>query len=360
MRLLPLLLATLLCASLPAQPALELEVRHAPQPYRSGGEWRFVYELHVRNAGPKQVGVRRVAVLAGGKELAQWEGPALGGRFAPADPQAVPARLPNFAPGQAAVCYLEFQLPGALDLPPRLEHQLVTGEGAWTGGACPVDTRPPVVLGPPLRGGPWAAIHAASWSRGHRRVLFRRDGPQPHIPARFAIDWVRLDERGAFAQGDEGQIANHFGYGAEVLAGAEARVVGVRDSIAEDPKVSLAARPLEEASGNFVTLDLGDGRFAHYEHLQPGSLQVKVGDQVKRGQVLARLGNTGDSTGPHLHLHVSTGATPWQGEGVPYAVDGWEALGRYVSMDDFGKKPWTSQPPVRRVERPQENEVGRF
>lgn len=50
-------------------------------------------------------------------------------------------------------------------------------------------------------------------------------------------------------------------------------------------------------------LDLGDNRHAFYGHLLPGSLRVKPGDRVRRGQVIGRLGNSGNSTGPHLHFH---------------------------------------------------------
>lgn len=53
-----------------------------------------------------------------------------------------------------------------------------------------------------------------------------------------------------------------------------------------------------------VSLDLGHGLRAFYAHLQPGSVRVKTGELVKRGQVLGRLGNSGNSAGPHLHFHV--------------------------------------------------------
>jgi len=55
--------------------------------------------------------------------------------------------------------------------------------------------------------------------------------------------------------------------------------------------------------------------------LQPGSLRVKTGDRVRRGQVLPRIGNSGDARGPHLHFQVSTSASPLAGEGGPYVID---------------------------------------
>jgi murein DD-endopeptidase MepM/ murein hydrolase activator NlpD len=102
---------------------------------------------------------------------------------------------------------------------------------------------------------------------------------------------------------------------------------------------------LGEGSGNFVSLDLGDGRYAHYEHLRPGSIRVHSGEHVHRGQVIAALGFSGDSTGPHLHFHVSDGAAPLAGEGLPFVIAGYDVLGDYPDLDDFDAgKPWRALP----------------
>jgi murein DD-endopeptidase MepM/ murein hydrolase activator NlpD len=74
-------------------------------------------------------------------------------------------------------------------------------------------------------------------------------------------------------------------------------------------------------AGNTITLDLGGGQFAYYMHLQPGSLSVKVGDRVRRGQVMARIGASGDAREPHLHFEVTTSPKLLAGEGVPYLID---------------------------------------
>jgi murein DD-endopeptidase MepM/ murein hydrolase activator NlpD len=195
-------------------------------------------------------------------------------------------------------------------------------------------------------------------------VLFALDG-KVRVPARFAVDWMKLDPDGHYASGDEKQVANWYGYGEDVLAVAAGTVANVRDSIGESATSSDDRRPLGHASGNFVTLAIGPGTYAHYEHLKPGSIRVKKGEHVSIGQVIGSLGYTGDSTGPHLHFHVSTGDAPLDGEGLPYALRTFEVAGTYPSIEAFAqRKPWqplpAGSPAFRRREFPAANVVVEF
>ena len=152
---------------------------------------------------------------------------------------------------------------------------------------------------------------------------------------------------------------NYRCYGAEALAVADATVAAVKDGIPENvPGINSRAVPitLETVGGNYVILDLGSGRYAFYAHFQPGSLKVKQGDKVKRGQVLGLVGNSGNSTEPHLHFHISDGPTPLSSSGVPYAHQSFEVQGK-----NPGWKPGTTATPVKReMEMPADGEVVRF
>jgi hypothetical protein len=85
---------------------------------------------------------------------------------------------------------------------------------------------------------------------------------------------------------------------------------------------------LDEADGNSVILDIGGGNYVFYGHFQPGSIRVKKGDRVRRGDVLALVGNSGNSSAPHLHFHVMNGPLSFSSNGLPYVVDSFTVTGR--------------------------------
>ena len=149
---------------------------------------------------------------------------------------------------------------------------------------------------------------------------------RPSISRRYATDWF-LTKDGVSFKGDERDRNSYYSYGQPVLAVAGGTVVAARDGMPDNvpgpPNDFQRAVPitLETVTGNTVILDLGGGQFAHYYHLQPGSLRVKTGDRVQSGAVLARIGVSGDPNVPHLHFEVTTSTIPLAGEGVPYVID---------------------------------------
>ncbi len=374
-----LLLMLFACLSIPVAAAtlrqsFDLQVPQAPTTVTVDGQRQLVYELHVTNYAGAGMLPSKLEVLdadAKGKPLASWAGPALLARMAiDGTDQSPDAR--GLAAGVQAVIYVEVVLPAGTRVPRRLIHRLAyeattahaREPGEVVGGAVTIDRRAPVTLAPPLRGGPWIAIYDASVPRGHRRVMFALDG-RARIPARFAIDWFRLDANGHHVRGNQQEVANWLGYGEDVLAVADGTVVATRNDYPESRTLKNPRHPLGEGSGNFVSLALGDGRYAHYEHLRPGSIRVHPGEHLHRGQVIAALGFSGDSTGPHLHFHVSDGAAPLAGEGLPFVITGYAVLGDYPDLDDFDAgKPWRALPAQtahsRRGEMPAPGDVVEF
>ena len=345
-----MILAIALATAAPAKEVIQSFDAQTPFPPTladTGGTPQLAYELHLTNFASQAIEVERIAVIdaanrsevgsATGDLLASWMGAA--GKNDGA--RTVEA-------GARGVIYLNVPLHGAT--PKRIahhirvrratdpagnSHELIVAESA-------VETRAPVVIGPPLRGGTWAAVYAPEMARGHRRVFYATEGAAK-IPGRFAIDWMRVDDSGRRAPVGAKRLDAFFGHGSDVLAVADATVVAVRDDVGEPetidalPKVSIG-----DASGNYIALDLGGGRYAFYEHLQRG-IRVRLGQKVKRGEVIGKLGLTGSGSTPHLHFHVADTNSLLGAEGLPFRIDRVDVVGGYATIDDFGRGvPWTA------------------
>jgi murein DD-endopeptidase MepM/ murein hydrolase activator NlpD len=137
-------------------------------------------------------------------------------------------------------------------------------------------------------------------------------------PERFAIDFVQLDRQRRLFTGPVGQLSGYPGYGEQVLSVAAGTVVGTHDGEPDQIPPNVPPFSLDTAGGNWVVVDIGGGHFAFYAHLQPHSLTVTAGDRVRRGQVLGLLGNSGNSTAPHLHFHIMDGPSTPVADSLPY------------------------------------------
>jgi murein DD-endopeptidase MepM/ murein hydrolase activator NlpD len=198
-----------------------------------------------------------------------------------------------------------------------------------------------VRISPPLSGDKWVAANGPADSNHHTGGFMPYQG-RIHVPQRFAIDFVRLQDDGKTYHDDVQDNRNYRCHGAEALAVADGLVVDVRDGIPENkphPTERAVKMTLDTVSGNHVTLDLGGGHFAHYAHLQPGTIRVHKGDKVRRGQVLGLVGNSGNTTEPHLHFQVSDTSSILTGDGLPYAFDTFVHEGKRV-RDELPRGGW--------------------
>lgn len=349
--------------------SFDMAVPVAPAPVAVEGRRQYVYELHLTNFSTDPLRIRELSVVNAetGEPLTQFSGEMLAARLAHI---AVGKDATVIAPGERAILYVELDRDRSASLR-RLSHRIdytpvgsrAAGASSVSGADIMVDVRPPV-LGPPLAGGAWVAVHHPDWARGHRRVIYAVGG-KARIPGRFAIDWVRVDDGGRTTKGDPDAVSATLGYGADVIAVADAVVAMVRDDMPESDRISANPdHPIGDAAGNFVSLALPGGRYAIYEHLKPGSIRVKPGDRVRKGATIAALGFTGDSTGPHLHFHLADAAAPLEGEGMPFLIDRFVPLGRYRDIGTLGSARWEAMTPaengVRAAERPGSNMVIMF
>jgi hypothetical protein len=356
-------------ALIPPSASLDVQIPSPPTPVKTDGRWQLAYELHITNFRAVDVVLTQVDVFGDdvdGTPLARYADQELATRVARIGARADRSDARMIAAGTRAVVFVWLGLDTAAPLPRGLRHRIsydVTGQAERqiaTVGAGVVDVRrePPIVLASPVRGGPWAALYDPSMTGGHRRALFAIDG-KARIPARFAIDWVRLGDDGRAFRGNTSNLANFYGYGAEILAVADGVVESAVDQFSE-PTVPIT---LDNEAGNYVAIQIGD-RFAFYEHLRPGSIRVKVGDHVHSGDVIAQLGASGSvSSGPHLHFHISDGKSPLGAEGYPFVFSQFDVLGTFQSLEAFAEgRPWEVRGAIgrHRMEMPIQQAVVRF
>jgi murein DD-endopeptidase MepM/ murein hydrolase activator NlpD len=315
-----------------------------PQVVMAGGRAHLLYELHVTNVAPIPIEVVALDVFGddGTAALASYRGEALEKVLVPAenllvsiDPIDRGDKRGQIGEGHGAVIFVDLTLDAGARVPMQLRHRFtfdIKGNAALgrtiNGPVVAVVQEPTPVLHAPLQGEGWIAFNALG-GYDHRRAFVPADG-RMRIAQRFAIDWGRLGSDGREFHDDAKSNNNFYGYGAVVLAVADARVSDLRDGVPDN--VGATARSsrvitVDSAVGNYVILDLGGGRFALYAHLQPDSLKVKLGDHVNAGQPLALLGNSGNSDAPHLHFQLTDGNSPMASEGIPYELEKFTQLG---------------------------------
>ena len=199
----------------------------------------------------------------------------------------------------------------------------------------------------PLRG-VWYAGYGASFHTGHRWA----------VPEEFALDIAKIGESGLSHKGDGTRFDDYYAYSADVLAAANGRVTSIANDQPEDPSAMQRPNETQEAyfarlqkeqaerlakgltaiAGNYVMIDHGKNEHSLYAHLQPGSVRVRVGDQLKAGDVIGKLGSSGNSTEPHLHFQVCDKPNPLMCAGIPVNFSNvtiqWADLPRPIQSGD--------------------------
>ncbi len=120
-----------------------------------------------------------------------------------------------------------------------------------------------------------------------------------------ALD-ILMEVDGRTHRGDPNQLTSYYAYGAPLLAPAAGRVSQVVD---DQPDQAIGQSDIEHPAGNLVVIDIGSGRYVMMAHFRPGSIRVRVGETVRAGQQLGSVGNSGNTSEPHLHVQVQNRPT---------------------------------------------------
>ena len=244
--------------------------------------------------------------------------------------------------GRTAIIYFTLDLGHNGKPADVLKHtvHLIAPDGALHAISAPALTvlqQGPTPVAPPLRGPNWIAGDSShnSPDAAHRRTIAVVDS-KCWLAQRYAIDWVQYriaDGVAVTFTGPENHNSSYHCYDAPVLSSTAGKVVGLLDGVPDNvPHSQKKAVEINliNVGGNHLVVDIGGGRYAFYGHMRPGSLRVKLYDQVTVGQLVGNVGNSGNSSEPHLHMHVvdhfST-TSVLAGNGVPYAFTHYRASG---------------------------------
>ena len=376
-------------ADLPAQLRLSALVTEVIAPpsgvLGTDKQQHLVYEISLQSVLPDAIRVNKVEVLGArsGKVIAVHAGAdevraIMSNSAAVLDPTNV---LPGSGSG---MLWLDVTFPRGAELPSRLVHritftQLTDDQSAaaprsdMVGAETRVNPRRAVALRPPLQGNGYVDGNGCCGASPHTRALLPIDGNR-YLAQRFAIDWVQLNRQGGWWKGDPTVNSNYAVFGDPIFAVSAGVVVSTRNNLPENtPPNPLPNLNVRNVLGNHVVARIAGGRGATYAHMQPGSVAVEEGDTIHAGQFLGLVGNTGSSSGPHLHFHITESPGPKNSSGilsngVPYVFTSARLTGTVLNLDDWigqdtavpadiGPTP----PPVRRhYQLPMQGDVFTF
>jgi hypothetical protein len=164
----------------------------------------------------------------------------------------------------------------------------------------------------------------------HRRFDYTRP-PFPQLGSktnsqRYGYDLVVVNESGLMYGGDPkdgddwypGKLdrnEDYYGFGVPILATANGRVAALHDGKPDNRRFNQAE--LASRGGNYVIIDHLNGEYSWFGHLKQGSISVKIGQEVKQGEIIAQMGASGDALFPHLHYELRNGIGAREVEGLP-------------------------------------------
>lgn len=329
-----MLLQALLAAGVLATPVDTPAVSLRAMPQRvlieRGASQYLNFDLVMANGGTDTLEITRIELSvydrAGGlqlRRLVNENGPSPSARI------LAPDRM--LAPGASGMVFNPFpEFPRDVELA-RLRYDVelrprrAGGERGEpvvrTVEVAPVDFAPRTQLAMPLRGR-LLVWDGHDFQSHHRRWNWTHPVLAAHCissnPGRYSYDLVPLGADDSLHSGDGKQHAQWYGWDAEVRAPAAGRVVAATGEHPDDGRFDMRGLCADElvAYGNVVVIDHGNGEMSVLAHLRQGSVSVRVGDAVRQGDVVARVGSSGSSLFPHLHYQLVTGVEHGA-EGLP-------------------------------------------
>lgn len=323
-----------------------------PRPVKgTEGKWNLVYELEVANFRGEKVEIDKLEVFDSKdskSSLLKLSGKNLKSVMTCV---AAPHERTYLNPGETGIIWVNIavdKIEGVISLDHRFELKGKEGK-KQDNFELSIDLEDAVKIGPPLTGKNWLAMGGYSGILGHRRALMPI-GNRLVLSQRYAIDWIKFDKDWHTFKPDGSwkQERDSVCYGEPLLAVTDGVIVGAVDKFEDQPNF-VEGTDMGYPGGNCITLKMDNGYYAFYAHLKPGSLKVKTGDRVKRGQVIGLVGNSGHSFEPHLHFHMSDSPGILLGNGIPYVFDKFEYLGEATDLKRYNTNKPRKEPAPKKL-----------
>jgi hypothetical protein len=339
--------------------ALQVTTTGAPQRvHGTDGREHVEFNLVITNSFTAEVTLTSLTVRGGGDELLTLSGDALAEFTHPIGTGPPTTSIPSSSTVATLVDVVLPRSAGrtapkrvssriAYTFPPGSPLEAIIGDKVVRGPALRVDRRAPIEIAPPLRGAGWASGNGCcnDPTANHRSSILSVDGNYVGIET-FAVDYIRIvDDR--FYAGDGTQNTDWFGYGVPIRSVADGKVVSAVDGRPEVPPFIVDNPTVTSPSdfcGNGVVVKIARGQFAHYCHMQPGSVRAEVGDRVRTGAKLGLFGNSGNTSGPHLHFGIQDGPDALTSTSLPFEIDRFRLEGSAATDQAPGELPVTGTP----------------
>lgn len=289
-----------------------------------------LYELAIVNTRAAPITIDRVEVRTVDPRLgvAVFEGPTLVSRLRETDGEQLDSA--TLSPGEQVFMFVDIGLFNAIELPMVVDHRFTIGDRQYNLAGVSIDALQAVGVNAPVQGQNWVVIEGCCGPQSVDRTTVYPTEAGYSTPGRFAVDLAQMDDQGRLVTADPADLASYPSYGQYVNAVGAGQVVAVVDGLPDQPPGAPAAGDFDEGTeqGNSVVVDLGTGTYAFYGGLKPGSIIVKQGSFVRKGQPIAQIGNSGNGSEPRLHFEVLSTPDRIGAQGLPFVFNSFAYAGK--------------------------------
>lgn len=327
--------------------SVTMKVYSSPIPVSSDGKINIAYEIDFSLYMEQGLRLVQVDIIdnAKGKVIESYSKSPLNSRLVlPSSPIPTKEEMWDGTKKQCyPVLYIWLKLEPS-DVPGEISHKFIfvneqsnNVQTVMKGAVTQINNVAPIIISPPMRGQGWLSLETTELFTHHfkNEVTYRNE---PLHPERFAIDYMQIDLDNNFFVGDESENKSWICYGKEIIAVADGIITALHKGVADNVPVGSVPEDLAviDMAGNYVIQDIGRNHFVAYCHMIPESIQVSVGQRVKKGDVLGLIGNSGMSGAPHLHFQITNRNSFIGSDGLPYVLDAFSITGYAILDQDEG------------------------